>query len=216
MFKFLLLLLVSCPVMAMDGELSIGQTQFHHPVDGFWYQEPYAHDLQMNSPSAALGVTGYAVDHVRYHFGYQYLGKVTSSAQAVASDALYAKYGAGASKYVALGSWAGDGNVNMLYATIAPEMKFGDWTVAVEGGRTLYRASWTEQVSNYQTEIGRPIESNTFVHSAKWAIGSTFGASVGYKNVSVVLSWYNIGGGNDGTPPIYVGNAKNISVRYSF
>lgn len=216
MLRFILLFAISFNCFAMDGEISVGETHFAHPPDGLWYQQPFPHDIQLNSPSIALGISDYVSDGIRYHAGYRYLGRVTSNAQAVASDALYAKYGASAGNHIAMATWIGQGNVNMLYATLAPEYRVGDWTFAVEGGFTAYRSTWDEQVVNYQTTSNGPYQTSTLRHRPIIETGRTYGASIKYKQIEVVYSLFDITTTGDGYPSAYVGMAQNISVRYRF
>ncbi len=214
--KYLWLALFAIPSQAgaLDGEVSVGATVFQKQPDGVWYQSPFPHSLHMASASGAIGVADYLTENVRFHFGYRYLGHVSSEALAVADDAVYAKYGADASKHLVLGTWVGYGSVNMIYATLAPEYRYGAWRFAVELGGTVYRPTWTERIYNYQAHSGDPLTSFTVVHDPKLLTGYTVGVSVGYKNVECALSVYDIRSSGDTWPALYHGLATNLSLRY--
>ena len=98
-FSFLVAAMCLGSANAADFEVSAGESKFASQPNGTWYQNGFAHDLDLTSPSLSIGATGYVNDWMRWHAGYMYLGDASSNAIAVSSDAAYAKYGANAGKY---------------------------------------------------------------------------------------------------------------------
>jgi len=212
-----IVLMLFASLVQAEWEIAPGHSEFTIQPDGTWYQNPYPHNIKSSSESIAIGWTDYATEGIRYHIGAEYLGGCSSVAVAVASDPIYARYGINASKYIGLGTWYGSGNVKMIYGSIAPEVKVGNWTAAIELGLTIYRPSWQEQVINYQTGIGSPIISNTFRHNPRLEIGKSIGVSLGYKDVDFVVTAYpGVNAAGDEYPAIYKGLVTNFAMRYKF
>ena len=214
MFKFLLLFLVSCPVMAMDGEVSLGETIFQKQENGYWYQDGFQHVLNMSSPSVAIGITD-NFGRYRYHAGYKYLGHVSTSAQCMGSDALYAVYQKTGQNPLKLGTYNGEGSVNELYFTAGPEFEFGNWHIGAEAGLSVYQATWHEQGGSYQPGVGVPLASHDWGNQSHIFTGGILGISAGYGRTDVVLSVQDING-KDYVWSVYHGLATNLAVRYRF
>jgi hypothetical protein len=215
MFKFILLFVISFNCFALDGEFSIGETVFQKQENGYWYQDGFQHTLNMESPSVALGITDKFYNHFRYHMGYRYLGHVSTIAQCMGSDALYAVYQKTGNNPLKLGTYYGNGSVNQLYFTAGPEFNFGDWHTGIEGGLIVYQATWSEQGIGFQTAVGAtPISYNWGAQSHIFT-GGTIGISAGYKNTEAILSVYDVNG-KDYVWSVYHGLATNLSIRFMF
>lgn len=214
MFKFILLMLLSFSTMA-DVEVSIGRTQFGVQENGYWYQDGFSHDLNMTSNSFSIGLTDKFLDSYRYHIGYKYLGHVSTIAWCMGDDALYAQFQKTGVNPLKLGLFTGDGSVNMLYFTAGPEFQFGQYTLGLEAGLTVYRPTWTEQGIGFQKVPNGPLYDHEWTSNPKIMTGGTIGASIGYHNVEAVLSLYDINSGQ-AVWSVYHGIASNLSIRYHF
>ena len=201
--------------MAADVEMSVGYTQFGKQENGYWYQDGFAHTLNMSSPSASIGVTDTFYDRYHYHAGYKYLGHVSTTAQCMGSDALYAVYQKTGQNPLKLGTFTGDGSVNELYFTAGPEFHFGQYTLGFEAGLTLYRPTWTEQGVGFQKVPNGPLYDHTWNFTPKIMTGGLLGVSLGYGRTDIVLSVQDIDG-KDAVWSVYHGLASNLSVRYRF
>ncbi len=211
-----LILLLPVAANAADLELAVGETFFHPQHEGIWYQAGFPAQLNLNSPSLSIGGTGYATSWMRWHAGYTYLGSTSSEAVAVGSDAAYAKWGAEATQHgYNAAHWSGSGNVNMLYATLAPEYKSGAWTFSVEGGFTLYKPTWTEQVTGWNGCAYCHTSSVTLEHNGISA-GEVVGFGVTYGHWELLAERYTMTANGDNVPAIYVHYANNVSLRYEF
>ena len=215
MFKFLFLFPLSCPVMAMDGEVSLGGTNFGKQPNGYWYQDGFQHTLNMSSPSASVGITNTFYDRYRYHIGYKYLGRVSTTAQCMDSDPLYAVFQKTGQNPLKLGTFNGSGAVNELYFTAGPEFHFGDWHIGAEAGLSIYQATWREQAAGYQYAIGSPLGSYDSGTQSHFFTGGIIGVSAGYGRTDIVLSVQDING-KDYVSSAYHGLATNLAVRYRF
>ena len=215
-FSFLVAAMCLGSADAADFEVSVGESKFASQPNGTWYQNGFAHDLALTSPSLSIGATGYVNDWMRWHSGYMYLGDASSNAIAVSSDAAYAKYGANAGKYWPTSHWYGNGSINMLYATVAPEYKDGDFTFAVEAGFTVYKPTWTMNIPDYIACATCARQNLTVEHSATLQLGETLGFSIKYGNTAIVLSRYTTSASGDMWPAIYTGHTDNISIRHQF
>lgn len=210
---FILIAFLALPVFAADFEMAIGESKFNSQPNGVWYQNGFAHSLDLTSPSVSLGATGYATDWMRWHAGYTYLGSTSSSAIAVSSDAAYAKYGANAGKYWPTSHWYGSGDLNLLYATLAPEYKSGDLTFALEAGFTAYKPTWTMNIPDFVACRTCARQNYTVEHHAAIQLGETIGFSIKYGNTSILISRYTTSASGDMWPAIYTGHTDNISIR---
>ena len=212
----LLSLLLSTSAQAWDGEIGIGISKFTSQPDGIWYQSPFAHQINLTSPSASIGITGMIFDDLRFHIGYKYLGQVTSKALAVGNDAIYNQYGAQANKHMALSTWLGKGQVNMLYATIAPEWKRGNWTIYTETGVTLYKPTWDMRIPDW---VGTPntqptpltVKANSYP-----VLGGTIGLGVKYKATDIVLQVFDMHMLKADFPAIYCNHTTSLTLRHTF
>ena len=200
---------------AAEFEASVGKTWFGHQENGYWYQDGFAHDLHMTSPSVGIGVTDAVGGWFRYHAGYRYLGHVSTAAWCMGSDALYAKWRQTGKQPLQLGMFYGDGAVNMLYLTGGPEFHSGRWVFGLEGGFTVYRPTWTEQGVGFQTAPGARLMTYEWNYSPKIMTGGMIGISAGYDKTDIVLSLQDIDG-HDAVQAVYHGLAANLSLRQRF
>lgn len=218
MKKLLPLLLLLTPVAeAAEFEMAIGESKFNSQPNGVWYQDGFAHSLGLTSPSISLGATGYANSWMRWNAGYTYLGSTSSSAIAVSSDAAYAKYGANAGKYWPTSHLYGSGDLSLLYATLAPEYKSGNFIFAIEAGFTAYKPTWKMSIPDcYKCLPGATYQNVTIEHHAAIQLGETIGFSIKYGNTSILISRYTTSASGDMWPAIYTGHTDNISIRHQF
>jgi hypothetical protein len=121
-------------------ELAVGYSNFGHQPDGVWYQEPFAHTLTTRSPSFSVGVAS-----KDYRFGYEYFGRVTTSALATPSDPDYNINGAHA-KWP-LSHWYGDGNVQGIYAS----RLWRSGNFFAETGLYVYRPTWSMTIPDWRS-----------------------------------------------------------------
>lgn len=215
MFKILILFLLLPLSAGAEVELSVGYTQFGKQENGYWYQDGFAHTLNMSSPSASIGITDKFYERYRYHVGYKYLGHVSTTAQCMGSDALYASYQRTGRNPLKLGTFTGDGSVNELYFTAGPEFNSGDWHIGLEAGLSVYRPTWTEQGVGFQTAVGATPMNHQWEGHPRIMTGGIIGISAGYGQTDIVLSVQDIDG-KDAVWSVYHGLASNLSVRYQF
>lgn len=214
----LLIIWPACSANAADIELAVGRSQFTVIADGNWYQDPFPHSINLVSPSIAIGITDYVTDAIRYHAGYRYLGAVRSDAQAVASDPYYHKYGADAAKYLKLGRWTGYGSVNMIYASLAPEYRANNGiTYSVEFELSVYRPTWTEDVTDVQQDVGLFLQNFHFEHDPRLEIAKAIGFGIKYESTQLLIQYYlDINAAGDAIPAIYKGSVINVSLIHTF
>lgn len=217
MKKFILFLLFACSnVFAMSGEGWFGMSQFGHQPDGIWYQNSLAHSLHMTSPTAGFGVTGNVADWVRWRAGYAYLGRVTSSAEATASDEDYATKRCNGKVCWPLSHWYGSGNVQGLYATLNPEHQVGSIKIIGEAGLWLYRPTWTMTIPDWRRcQDCRP-EYLQVQHKPRWQPGLTLGIGLRYARTTLMLSRYTAEASGDEWPAVYHGGCTVLSIRQEF
>lgn len=201
---------------AVDFEMAAGETSFHEQHMGIWYQGGFPATISLHSQSLSLGATDYVLPWLRWHAGYTYLGSASSNAQAVGSDAAYMKWGPNAVNHgYNAGQWHGSGNVNLLYATLAPEIRRGDWTFSIEGGVTAYKPMWTEQVTGWNACAYCATSSVTVSHNGIMT-GAVAGFGIAYQRVEFLVEEMTIAAAGDNVPAIYVHKATNVSLRFRF
>lgn len=209
-----------------EVEVSAGVTHANPQDCGIWYMcgQQYPHNLDLNSPAFSFGFTGdLPYKHSGWRAGVEYLGKF--SANGIVGPMPDSTFNCPTSNCPQT-HFSGDGKVWGLYAEYIYHI--GKWRL--EGGPTLYRASWTERVPDYvytADNKGTPpwYHYPDNISSAKWSPGLE--AGVGYdfnKHLSAVLSVHmaedrgvNTGmGGPSDLPSIVKQYVTNISIRYSF
>jgi hypothetical protein len=195
--------------LGAEFEMSVGKSTFQVQRDGTWYQQPFQHEIDLTSSAWAIGMTGKLSDSIRWRAGYAYLGTVSSNAQAVTSDAAYAKYGANAGLYSPMYTWIGTGQVREVYATIAPELHRGLWTYSFEAGYAIYYPTWHERI--YEGWGIYPAD-----HKTRFEITPIIGFSIGYRKTSMVLSFQSVNAAGDEYPAVYKGVVKTLSMRQKF
>lgn len=201
-------------------EIAVGVAQFAPQRDGVWYQKGLPHLLVLRSATLQVGATGPLTDTLRWRAGYKYLGKYSSSAEAV-SDSNYSQ---AARRCIApcepVQHFYGMGSVHALYATADPEWRFDGYTVSLEIGPTLYRPTWVEEVPDW-----RPCEGAHTVcerqaiavrHDPKLQLGGVVGVGVRVDRATLRAGiWFTEAGG-DLYPAIYDCCALDISLAVEF
>lgn len=130
---------MSC-LIALCLQLSLGLSHAGGQDPGIWYMDgpQYPHELHLTSPAAGIGLAG-----PHWRAGYQYLGKFTSDARAIASDDP-ALIGC-APRCYPLSAWHGAGKVGGLY--LQATGSWGRWGGQI--GPWLYRATWQERITEF-------------------------------------------------------------------
>ena len=156
-------------------ELAVGYSNFSHQPDGVWYQEPFPHTLVTRSPNFAIGAAT-----KDYRFGYEYFGRVTTSALATASDADYNLNGANA-KWP-LSHWYGEGKVEGLYAS----KLWHDGNFFLETGVYVYRPTWSMTIPDWRPCETCPPQYLKVTHDPKFNASPILG--IGYMSEGHVFT----------------------------
>jgi len=203
-------------------EIGVGVTHATHADNGTWWQEEFAHDLTMNSPSLSIGGK-WPIDSQRLAFdrwylraGYEYLGTFKSSALASASDEDYWGCRYHTETCWPLSHWHGQGAVQGLYATLVPEIDMGTYAIFFEAGASLYRSSWRVDIPDWRPTRAGPVQSLTATHATRWETTYLVGLGVRRGPLSVSLTRRDARASGDLFPAIYSGPAYNLSARWSF
>lgn len=212
----ILLILVSFPSMAMDFEASIGKTHFKPSQNGTWYQEAFPYTLNLESVYWSVGVSHKFENFPRVRAEYVDLGDASADALAVPIDAYYnTNTNECIGKCLPLAHFVSSGSVRGVALSIAPEKRFGDFTVFVEGGLYFFRPTYSAVVTNVRwTHEAEPITVYT-KHKTTTQITYLFGAGVRYKNVEFLVRHYDVEAADDDVPAVYLG-ANTASIRVMF
>ena len=188
----------------------IGTSVFAKAGNGTWFQNEYLHELNMRSTSATL----------RYDFGdnsigYMYVGKVTSSALAKASDQAY-----NMGKPYPLSQWYGSGDTQGLFAS--HRFTSGNWYATL--GLMAYRSTWEVDIPDwrpcvdwqtqcYVADTPRPLHVQ---HKTVWRTYPMAGA--GYQNGkwAAELNVLPADAQGDEFPAVYRSVAGNFSILRKF
>lgn len=215
--------LLLSPLCAAEVELGTGLTRFGSAPNGTWYQEEFDHKLQLDSPSLSVGVRYkladnlVVIDRINLRAGYEYLGRVKSSALATASDEDYATCRYDTSTCWPLSHWYGVGDVQGLYVTLQPEIDIGGgYALFAEAGVSLYRSAWQVDIPDWRPTREGPEQSITAVHKTRWERTSVVGVGVRHGAWSLAYTQRNARATGDEFPAAYEGTAHNVSLRYAF
>lgn len=196
-----------------DVTLYVGATNFSIAGDGRWYQEAFDHNIKRVSPSLGFEFTSGGKNWA-YSLGYLYVGKVSSSAEAVADDTNYDKKTKSCrTPCLPVSHWYGQGNVQQI--SLSTRKYYGQ--VFAEFGLALSRPSWSIDVPDWRPNIAYPAASIRKEHNPRIKLLPTF--ATGYKindNVIIKLSLVPTSAHGDDWPAIYQGLSTNISVGYKF
>jgi hypothetical protein len=184
MKKYLiLLLLLSTTSFAQTLEAGVGVSRYLDGMDGWWYQQPFPHQLHLAAPAVEIGLTGSAftlgADDVAWHLDWAYLGSVHTKALAVTSDANYNPHTHQCYKPCwPLAEFDGSGHSHGIVGTLEPLWTVGEYQIGVELGVYYHRSTWAVNVYGWvPSQFAAP--SNIFVGaSTKWLIGGVTGLTV--------------------------------------
>lgn len=223
MKKLLLIFLTLLSISAFaEVEIGVGVTHFQHADNGTWWQEEFAHDLTMNSPSFSIGIKNklkenvLGFERVNYRVGYEYLGRAKSYALASASDEDYWGCRYHTETCWPLSHWYGVGDVQGLYATVQPEIDMGKYSIFFEGGISAYYSRWKVDIPDWRPTREGPVISITAQHKAIWQYTYIVGLGVRSGPWSVAYTVRRAEALGDEFPAIYSHQAHNLSLRYSF
>jgi len=146
MLRILLVCLLSSPVMAADLDVGIGYTKTEKPHDGFWFQEPFPHKIDRDSPSFHVGVRFKPFKNIRILSGVKYLGAFSTDAQASGSDANYYSYKDGESEIWPLSNFKGEGKAYGLYLKGQYDFRY----FHVTAGYWLHKATWKVEIPDWR------------------------------------------------------------------
>lgn len=215
--KYLVYLLLALCSFAYAGDVTllVGVSQFTPHETGVWYQEEFPHRLNMRSGSLGLrydSATG--ANGLSYSVGYMNLGRVSSSAQAISSDAVYGATHSqcNGSECWPLSTWIGSGDVQGIYGSRVHHI--GAW--AFEYGLYLYRPTWSVHIPDYYWQIGQPPVDLTVTHNPKWQIGPMLGLRYQVDKWSLNLSTWHTASEGDECASLYTNQTYNLSVGYTF
>lgn len=171
---------------AADMELSFGQTS------------------GTNGASYSLGMTGLVRDGLRWRVGYANLGTPSYNRAATplaAQDDIAA--GEGAGPY----TWTGTKADQELYATVAPEWRFGSYVLSVEGGLGIYQPQWHQDLNAVTS--GDP-------HTSRINFTPIVAVSVGYGKTSLVLQTQRYSTYGDNDNGLFPQTVTTILIRQRF
>lgn len=133
---------------AHEITISGGITQYTKSGDGFWYQEAFPYEIR--NTTISYGIKYLTSDNTsKFQFGveYKFLGRITSSSLAVASDANYNSETLGCNgKCWPLSHWYGSGSVQSVSALVHYNFSSGMY---VEGGISVTRAKWDVYIPDW-------------------------------------------------------------------
>lgn len=169
-------------------QIALGASHFTTGPDGVWYQSEFAHTIHTESATAAIGLSG-----DNWRAGYQYLGRVTSTALASASDSDH---------NWPLSHFDGHGYVDGLYAAWVPR-----W---IEIGAYAYRARWQEHIPDWRHCADCAPVDLTVTHRPTWDITPYVG--VHYGPVAITYR-HDIRARSDAWPAVYSGPVWTAELR---
>lgn len=232
MIPVVMLLLFSSIVIADNLKLSTvlsdidvtilgGVSKFTPQHDGIWYQDPFPHQLNMISPSYGFRVDGKKnSDDWSFGIGYMNLGKVTSSAKAVALDGMVpgdGGYNASTKSCNGpcwpLSQWNGSGNVQGVFG--AATKHYGPF--ALEAGVYIYKPTWKVNIPDWIACATCATQNISVHHNAKWQVGPMFGAKYEFNDKwSLNASMWHTASEGDEWSSLYHNMTYNMSIGYKF
>ncbi|MEN7526989.1 hypothetical protein [Cupriavidus sp. DL-D2] len=182
-------------VQAVDFEIGAGVAQYTTRGDGTWYQDGFAHKLELRAPAVEIGLTDTFVTRGRWgldwHVGGVYLGNVHSDAWATPLDSNYSAQTKSCvgecyhmSRYVANGHSIG------AKLTLEPTYTFNGWRFGVEAGAYVYRPTWHATI--YDVPPCKACQGQTLTASSPSTIqfAPVVGVSIGRNGFSLALMHY--------------------------
>lgn len=206
--KILLCLFCSVASLAFAGETSliVGISKFTAHGDGVWYQKAFPYELNLKSSSIGLRYDTTPVNNVSYGVGILRLGKVTSSAEAVALDGVKEGDGGYNPSIKACNGpcwptshWYGKGQVQGIFGVATKH--YGPWSV--DAGLYLYKPTWTMEIPDMVWCRECPPVPLTVRSSGQWNVGPTFGVKYKYQTNTYGFSAWHTSTRNSEFPSIY-------------
>lgn len=194
---------------APSAEISIGGSYFEPSEPGIWWQPDYPRTLRMASPSIGLGAIG-ATRALVLRAGIEWLGCVSSSAQAIPSDHPLP------GDVWPIAHWYGRGCATDIYLTASNK---GAWFV--EGGVVAGWRSWTMEVPDWRAprEVAPecapncPVQPIRVDHRNRIQWGLVGGAGYRQADWSIALTVRDGRSLGDGWPSVANGLVFNLALR---
>jgi hypothetical protein len=192
-------------------EAGIGAAAYQRGPDGLWVQDGFEHKLHLTAPAIEVGLTGdlYQATHwgLSWHADWAWLGTIKSQSLATPSDANYNVTTKGCNGPCwPLANYNGTGHDQGFMLTLEPHYDYAGWRFGVEAGPYIHRSSWAEDVTGW---VSSPTATPTNLHvrnRAQWRVGEVFGASVGYRNLTIAYQFFRNStpvSSSDPYPPIW-------------
>ena len=205
---------------AWGAQVEIGTGIAHASTNGngTWYQEGFAHTLDLTQPAFEVGLTGRITPHMAWHVDAVSLGRYASNSLDVLPDANYSPTSPTHCNGPCnpLANFIGSGRVYGVQALLSRHTA-GAWRVGVEGGPFLYHETWRLDVPNWYAPDGTYYDIQTY--GSQWAWGAVVGATVAHGPWSLALRYYTDGKGFNGHvgnwPPLWSGQTV-VMIGYRF
>ena len=174
---------MSC-LIALCLELGAGLAGANMQDSGIWYMTgpQYPHELHRTSPAASIGVAG-----TNWRAGVKYAGRFGADSLAIAS--IDPTKIACAPACFPITHWHGTGKVYGVYAQYVAH--WGAWRA--EAGPWIYRATWQENIPDFNLYGSCGGQPATMVHSCnvstdKTSLGAMGGLGRDFGAYSAVVS----------------------------
>lgn len=197
-------------------ELSGGWSKLGKGPNGTWYQEPFPHKIELQSPSMSFGIIYNKDEDSYWRSGYTYLGRGRSAAVATASDDNYAPdkpptYCNG--PCWDMSHWYGRGVVQGLYTGYVKYTRVYGVKVEGEVGAFVYAATWTQTIPDWKRcEACAPeylqVKHKTMPYATPYV-------AIGVENVWVTY-YHRIQAQGDKWPAVYRGPTIKVEYRLEF
>lgn len=176
-------------------EAGLGAAAYSRGPDGLWIQDGFEHKLHLTAPAVEVGLTGdlYQARHwgLSWHVDWVWLGTIKSQGLATPSDANYNPVTKGCNGPCwPLANYMGSGHDQGFLLTLEPHLDYGRWRFGIEAGPYVYRSTWTEDVTGWVSSPNAAPVNQHVMNRAQWRLGSVFGASVGYGNLSLGYQFF--------------------------
>lgn len=210
------LLLHAWSTFANAGEVVVaGGVTFHNSQpDGTWYQGAFDHTLKTDVPAVSVKWFTDSRDGWQYGVGYTFLGKVTSTAIATASDANYNTTTNSCNGACwPLSHWYGTGYVHGL--TLTAKKTFSNH-LFLEGGLFVNQPKWSVHIPDWiacETCVPQDV---TATHNAKVQYTPTVSAGYDFGKWFMQVSIHQTAALGDEFPAIYKGYSGSAFVGFKF
>lgn len=186
MIKLLLALLLFTGSLARAQGLTLlaGPCQSTPQSNGVWYQKGFPYELNMATPCLGLRYDSARFGPWSYSLGYLNFGRISSSAEATASDDNYnTATQACNGECWPMSHWFGNGGTQGLYASVVRH--YGSW--AIEAGLMLQRPTWEMRIPDWiQCQTCAPIDL-TVTHNPRLQLNPVLGLRYTLKEWSFNL-----------------------------